>query len=86
MPNVTGHEILRLLKVRSETSSESGKSSVPDLDELVEHFDLPRQEMRDQCLLLETEGYVKGAHGAGPDRNPAYLITDWGKRYVIEIS
>jgi hypothetical protein len=84
MPNEAGLEILRFMKMRSDTAHETGNSSVVELDELVEHFQLPRIEMRDQCLLLETERYIQGSHSLGADPNPAFLITDWGKKYVIE--
>ena len=83
-PNEMGLEILRFLKIRWDTAGEGGKPSVVALDELSEHFGLPRQEMRDQCTLLETPGYVRGVHTPGGDPNPGYVITDWGRRYVIE--
>jgi len=86
MPNPTGLEILRLLKMRWDAPGEGGKSSLVDLNELSEHFGLPHLEMRDQCTLLETEHYIEGSHSLGGDPNPSYFITDWGKRYVIENS
>ena len=83
MADDLGLEILQLLKMRWD-APEGGKSTVVDLDELVTHFDLPKQEVRDQMTPLETRGYVEGAHGAGGDPNPGYFITVRGQSYVIE--
>lgn len=83
MLDETGLEILRLLKMRWDTESESGKSCIVTLEELTEHFGLPKLEMRDHMTLLETGGYVDGGRHGGGDLNPDYYITDLGKSYVI---
>jgi DNA-binding IclR family transcriptional regulator len=76
-------QILQLLKMRFD-APQGAKSSIVDLEELVAQLDLPKQEVRDHMTVLETRGYVKGAHSMGGDPNPGYLITDLGQSYVIE--
>ena len=75
-------QILQLLKIRW-AAPEGAKSNVVRLDELVEHFDLPKQELRDHMTLLESRGYVKSDHSRP---NPGYFITERGQAHVIELS
>ena len=75
-------QILQLLKMRWD-APEGAKSNVVRLDELVEHFDLPKQEVRDHMTLLESRGDVKSDHSRP---NPGYFITQRGQACVIEHS
>ena len=75
-------EILRLLKLRWYFGHEFGKSSIVDLDELLHVSCAQNRQVREECDILEAEGYIKGVHGMGGDTNPGYYITPWGIRFL----
>ena len=72
----TGLEILRFLK---SLGDKSARANYVGLQALTDHFDLSIDEIRDQMMLLENEGYVKGLRGLG---GSSFIITGQGKEFA----